>query len=189
MKTFSRFQEILIEEVKRTSFKKESESSGSFVELLFPTTSAQSINIKMGNVVENSFKKFVAETAKNLIEEEKNNINNQLDLLFFYNDFIYYFEVKNNLNIDTEKSKATSNKISEIQNYLNKKYGEKVIAKALSARYDTIKNIKNTKIKYINKTNTYGYSDFFNIFEISVSIKEWEEFFKKVGIMIIESSA
>jgi competence protein ComGF len=188
MKTFNRYQEILLSEVKKTSFKMKAESKGSFRELLFPTTSMQSICIKMGNVLENAFNIFVKENAENLKESEASIRGHQLDLYFKYEDTIYYFEVKSNINLDSEKGPATIDKVNDIKSYLKDKYGENVVAKVLVSRHATAKNLTNVNRAIFNKDSVIGYAEFFKIFGVEVSKNEWEDFFKKVGVIIIETS-
>jgi hypothetical protein len=189
MRTFKDFEALLLKEVEATSFSRATKSTGSFTELLFPMTSAQSIAIKMGNVLERALQAFIRSNAKDLTAIEKDNIKHQLDALFSSEDgTVYYFEIKANLNLDTEKSKEVAKKVAEIEAYLKSVYGEKVISRALSCRYNTAINVKNVKRAYLNETNVFGYADFFKIFGVEVSIEEWENFFKKVGATIIETA-
>lgn len=191
--TFSDFKKIIIEDVDKTILKakKTNKSTGAFSELLnFPNVSKQSISIKMGNILENSYNKFIDENeiAKSIKNVEKDNINHQIDIMFLYNNNLYYFESKINLNLDTEKSKATIYKIKKIEEYLTKKYSKyNIICKLLSSRYDTSSNVKHTKKQYIDYCDVYGYSDFFKIFGVEVTKEQWENFFNEVGELIVKT--
>ena len=189
------FKKELIAEVDNTIIncsKKLKDENGSFCELLkFPNLSKQSVSIKMGNVLEKIYNKFLNsfDGVENLKPVNKNISSHQIDLLFKKEDTIYYFESKLNLNLDTEKSKATINKVKTIESYLTKKYpNNKIVAKLLSSRFDKSENVKFIKEKYIKKSDVFGYSDFFKLFDIMIRIKEWEDLFSEIGERIVEAT-
>ena len=170
--------------------KYEKKSSGCFNELLNKdranVISEQSVNIKMGNVLEKSFKDFLIETDQVLVDERSKINHVQIDLLFLYKDIIYYFEVKNNINLDTEKSKTTLNKIKKIEDFLKKESPKKqVVSKILNSRYSGYDvEILNFIKKPLSIDDIYGYQKFFEIFDISVKQEEWESFFGQIGSYI-----
>jgi hypothetical protein len=184
---FNKFKEIIYEEVNNRiiipSF--EEKENGSFSELMFNKLSTQSVNIKMGNVLEESWKKFISLSEGVQLENKRKIEDSQIDILFWF-DNVYYFECKNNINLDTEKSIATFNKIKKIEKFL-KKDNDNVISKVLVNRYNTTANMKFYKTP-LTKEDLYGYNDVFNIFGINVLKEEWESFFKDVGNYILKGS-
>jgi len=185
MSYFEKFKEIVLEEVKNTFFNKKNktEETGSFLELL-KLPSSQSISIKIGNVLEKSYNKLIFNI--NGVENIKDGMisNHQIDLLFLYNNCIYYFEIKNNINLDTEKTRETFNKIKDVEGALLKKY-DNVVSKILVNRFPTKEKMKFFK-NPISKNDLIGYSDFFDLFNVSVSEAEWKEFFNYVGEVILK---
>lgn len=185
--TFENFKEILLKDVKDNIINSQTakKEAGSFGELLFSSFSMQSINIKMGHVLERSWKNFVSSIEDASIDKTNMIEGSQVDILFDFNGTKYYFESKNNLNIDTEKTIATKNKVFKIEEYLSKE-NSKVVAKILMNRYSSNETAKHYKTP-ITKNDIYGYSQFFDIFGIVVSKKDWEEFFLEVGTYIFDN--
>lgn len=184
MVDFNTFKEIVYEDVKKNIIKapKKKKEDGSFAELLFKSISFQSINIKIGYVIERSLKKFISCIEGVVIDSVSMILGSQVDILFDYNGTKYYFESKNNLNIDTEKTTATKNKVEKIKDFLLKE-NDNVVAKILNNRYSSNETAKFYKYP-ITKDDIYGYSQFFNIFGIEVTKEDWEDFFLEVGTYI-----
>ncbi len=83
--------------------------------------SLSSINIQFGNKIEIFWNKVISDSnAKNLIEENNliiiNKNKKQQDHFFCVEDKYFYLESKCNLNLDSEKSKASNQKIKDITN-------------------------------------------------------------------------
>ena len=119
-------EEYLMIYVKRIIMKgKKMTEPGSITYLLYGSTpSRQSMNIKLGKLGENMIKKIILETPHldlltcgvQCVDQETKK-NKDLDL--FWKDektkHIYYFEAKSNINLDSEKTPATIEKIIEIK--------------------------------------------------------------------------
>lgn len=90
---------------------------------------------------------------------------------------IIYAEQKNNINLDTEKSKSTDDKVYNISINLTKEYPDyKVSSYILAARYLSNKEkIATDKIKKYTKTNILGVNEFLWLFNI-VPIKDYNEY-------------
>lgn len=126
----------------------------------------QSQSIKLGIAMEkvifdiiNSNKEF-----KNLKEKNKKG-EKEKDLLFQKDNTIYYAELKSNLNLDTEKSSKTVDKILEIKKELDEKYPDctinvSLVGLAFFEKSEIKRTIAN---KYgMIKDNVVGIHDFFN---------------------------
>ena len=84
----------------------------------------QSQSIRFGKIFEKFIKDLIKSRGYELINEglidvyetgsKTNKGKKDLDICFIKEETIYYFESKLNLNLDSEKSKATDNKISDI---------------------------------------------------------------------------
>lgn len=102
--------------------------------------------------------------SKQLLLSEKisiNGIERQADLYFKYNNKKYYFEIKNNVNLDTEKTKEVKEKLD---------LAETDVKGILTFRFDKKENcfIKKTFYNYI-----FGYNDFFSIFNENLTKEEF----------------
>lgn len=131
---------------------KRTKETGSMAEVIF-TTSIQSFNIQLGICIEKCFKDFVH--RKNISTIEKIQIGNeerQADLYFVYNEKKYYFEIKNNINLDSEKRQDVIDKI---------KNANTDIKGVLTFRYN---KRENCHIDKLPKDIIWGYNDFFSLF-------------------------
>jgi len=170
---------------------KKKKNTGSMTEIM-GLPSSQSIAIKMGNVLEEAYNKFVDEKAQSIRKELQKQVPHQIDIAFIFGNIVYYFESKANLNLDTEKSKVTIDKVKEIEKKLKELYPSyRVVAKCLSSRYRTGKETKNVKTNIIPLESIYGYKEFFEIFEesLSIEIEQWETIWKEVGEYIINETS
>jgi hypothetical protein len=88
----------------------------------------QSQSIRFGKLFESFIKKLIKSKGYTLINEglldidkiglKGNKGKKDLDICFIKDGNIFYFESKLNLNLDSEKSKVTDDKISKITDYL-----------------------------------------------------------------------
>ena len=182
--TFARFSRLFNAEVKRMQLKEKDTETGSLIELLnFPRS--QSIMSRLGFALEKTFNRFLESTKGVKILNSKRDValyGHQLDLLFKYKKTIYYFELKSNLNLDTEKSKSVVKKIQKLKRLLQAKYPKnKIVSVALSARYDRKEEIKHIKRPINANIHLYGYADFFDIFGVCTTKGRWEAMFKRIG--------
>lgn len=156
--------------------------------------SEQSINIKIGKLGEFISKELIKSNPKlELLDCGIRKINNKqkdVDLIFKdeANKIIYYFELKGNIQLDTEKLPATINKCKEIENSLKNQYSEYTIVcrilnwsiynrKNLTAGISNIKTFeKQIKIDHME--------DFLNIINIVWKEEDYYLYFREIGIKI-----
>lgn len=133
---------------------------------------SQSQSIRFGKIFENFLKNIIKENGYTLINEElvdihkkglnRNKDKKDLDICFIKDDTIFYFESKINLNLDSEKSKVTDKKISEINEYLvneNKKMN--VNSSLITCWWE-----KEEGMSVKTNTNLLYMRDFFKLLEI-----------------------
>jgi len=159
--------------LKKEQSKKE---TGSFAELLgFP--SVQSFSIKLGNTIESCFRNYVL--SKGIVLSKGSLGGHQIDLLFEYEDTKYYFEIKNNVNLDTEKSIAVVKKITDMWKYAD-------ISACLSFRKATNEEFSRFS-KPILQPYIYGYNDFFDIFGDYLPEADFNEIIEEI-LAVFEGS-
>ena len=158
--------------------------------------SEQSISIKVGKVgeimaiaaVNNSNLKLL-ECGIQLID---NKTKKDIDLLFIdeQKKIVYYRELKGNATLDTEKLPATIEKINKITQYLQEKYPEYEINKALLAwsiweKSDLCnKGIKNLD-KYIKQNISVEHAkDLFDIVELTWNKEDYYDFWRNMGTIL-----
>ena len=182
---FNLFKNILIKNIETIKYTIPKET-GSLLELL-NLPSSQSTVIKIGNIIEKSINEFIENFngVTNLKNIHGDMINfRQIDTLFKYKKKVYYFEIKSNMNMDTEKSLQCKHKIEIVNTFLKKHYKNfDVISKFLSVRYPNAEEVKYFK-NPIEKHMIYGYADFFKLFNIKVNNKMWENMFKKIQAIL-----
>jgi len=184
------FKETIIEDINKNIIlgASKKKSTGSFGELLWGKTSVQSINIKMGNVLERSWNVFLDNITDVIKIDKGMEYGSQIDVMFSYKDTVFYFESKNNVNLDTEKTIATKEKIVRIEYLLEKDYPDKIIISKVLSNRNSRTEMVNFYKKPFTQNDFYGYSDFFDIFSIDVSKKDWETFFFEQGKRILEET-
>ena len=136
---------------------------------------SQSDCIKLGIGLEYIYKDFIINQCANLINIKpiNNKGDKEKDHLFMdiTNKTIFYAELKSNINLDTEKSKATYNKCLDIEKQLQIQYKDyKINMFLVCERYYTNKIIPhsiNNKYKPINN-NLLGINEYF----MALSIKK-----------------
>jgi len=187
---------IIDREEERLRKKK---NNGSFGEIVWRhRPSHQCHNIKLGHVVEAVWNDSVKSVDNNfkLIDDDRIDIggtSTQMDVLFVDDQSkkVYYFESKNNINLDTEKGPATAEKVEKVRNALEGKYsGYDVIAKILTGRYSTTSVIpKNLFKNNLTKDNIIGYNDFFELIgHHQTSEKEWANIWYEIGTYILDET-
>lgn len=99
-------------------------------------------------------------------------------MLFKYNNCIYYFEIKSNCNLDTEKSKAVFEKLTTMENLLKSSYPDTdIVVKVAGLRYPDTSCYTFVK-KPLNSEHIFGYKDIFNIIGEDINENEWKYLFK-----------
>lgn len=139
---------------------------------------SQSDCIKLGNALEKVLLDLILEhTNLKNIKSKNEKGKKEKDHLFSddNNKIIYYAELKANINLDTEKSKATYNKCLNIVTELNKLYPDYSIKWCLlSCRYlhnDNIDKLIKNKYNAI-KDNLYGINQYMNLLKIKLQFEE-----------------
>ncbi len=151
------------------------------ISVLLGTELNQSQNIKFGKVFEQFIKNVVNVVKGEVIDihfiDMPNGKVKDVDILFELNDVVYYFEVKCNLNLDSEKSKVTDQKIIKITNQLSKKY-DNIVSGCLTCWFDGVGVINKLE------TKVYFMRDFLKIVGLTVSEEEYYNIFKELGKII-----
>ena len=175
---FNIYKNILFNKVNEITNNTDNTSICSQLEL----PSSQSIVSQLGFKTENAINEFINTQNNTVNLKVKHSIisNHQIDVLFQYKNKIYYFECKNNMNMDTEKSLKSIEKIKNVETFLRKTYpGKKITCKFLNMwkhSADDITNLKNC----IHKKDIFGYFSFFKIFGIQVSKRDFSQLFRNV---------
>lgn len=109
-------KDLFIDTIKNYKFGKPKQKAitGSMKELICPEANYQSFCIKLGNCIELCFNNYIKSRNAIIIDKTITIDNNkrQADLYFEYNGFTYYFESKNNINLDTEKIIDVNTKVA-----------------------------------------------------------------------------
>lgn len=151
---------------------------------------SQSDCIKLGIGMEKFLVDLILTYTNDLKNIKEKNIKGikEKDHLFIdeKNKIIYYSELKSNINLDTEKSKTTSNKCLEIVKDLVEKYKNYQIKWCLlGLRYLDYNEIpKVIRGKYTNiKENLYGINQYLNMLSISISFtkEEYKKLLNKIS--------
>lgn len=150
---------------------------------------SQSICIKLGCSLE-SLLTDICNSNPNLKNIKGKNIKGkkERDIIFIDKNkkIIYYFEVKSNINLDTEKSKSTYIKILKIKDEIEEEYPDYMIKWGLiNTRYLIKEHIDNYLYqKYLPiKDNIFGINDIISIMNkeyIFKNYKEYTEFLKTI---------
>jgi len=167
-----------IDELKiKKSSNKEKIDENSMQYLIKNFKLSQSNKIKLGILLEKiinyAIKKYTTfKDIKELIH------NKEPDSLFGNDEEIIFAEFKCNLNLDTEKTKATINKCKEINSGLIEKYKKHKIKICLvNLRFLEKKDIpKKIQYKFENyKENLFGINEFLNLYKLPI-FKNYNEY-------------
>lgn len=153
----------------------------------------QSDCIKLGNGIEGSLRDAIAHLLKKklkVIDKKNTKGKQEIDHLFVDDDnkIVYYAELKTNINLDTEKCKATVEKCLKNQDDLKKEYPNYEIKMFLVAcRYFQIS--KDFPEECITKKyekiqpNLVGINEYFNALGIKFQFKNENEWKVMVNIL------
>lgn len=147
----------------------------------------QSQVIRFGKIFENFIKNLIKSKNYKLINEElidingnglnKNKGKKELDICFIKNDNIFYFESKLNLNLDSEKSKATDDKISKINDYLiNENKNFSVFSMLITCWWE-----KEEGMLIKTKTKIFFMKDFLELLDIKSTKEEYYKMMSDFG--------
>lgn len=150
----------------------------------------QSQCIRFGKIFENFIKNLIKSKGYELINEELVDVyetgsktkkgKKDLDICFIKDNIIFYFESKLNLNLDSEKSKATDDKIYSITKYLIQENNQNSIFSGLiTCWYE-----KEEGMLITTKTNLLFMKDFFEILDIKTTKEEYYNMMSDFGKMI-----
>jgi hypothetical protein len=150
----------------------------------------QSQSIRFGKIFENFIKSLIKSKGYELINEQlvdvygtgskTNKGKKDLDICFIKDDNIFYFESKLNLNLDSEKSKATDDKISEITDYLiTENKGVSVFSGLITCWWE-----KEEGMSITTKTNLLFMKDFLELLDIKCIKEEYYDMMSDFGKMI-----
>ena len=107
--------------------------------------------------------------------------NKDVDVLFEKDGIVYYLEVKNNLNLDTEKGPETIEKVRVVTECLRNNLefkGKEIVGKILSMFWDN----KNVPISgSMKKSNIMWFSEFVKLFDTNLNKEEYETMCKEMG--------
>lgn len=142
---------------------------------------SQSDKIKLGTGMEQILRDFIINYNKDLenirIEKKLKKGEKEKDHIFKdeKNKIIHYAELKSNLNLDTEKSKSTSEKCLLIEKELKEKYiGYTIKMYLVNLRYLVKKDIPKLILnKYSNiPENICGVNEYLNNLNINLNFKD-----------------
>ena len=136
-----------------------------------------SICIKIGISLEKIITEYIVSNT-NLKNINHGNVQNKIqeDNLFLdeNNKIIYYAELKSNLNLDTEKIKATNNKIIMKEKELKEMYKDyKIMCFLVNLRYLKYDEIPNKLINKFNIEYLKGLNDYLNLLNLN-KIKNYD---------------
>ena len=120
-------------------------------------------------------------TTNELISGGTGEGNKDVDVLFEKDGIVYYLEVKNNLNLDTEKGPETIEKVGVVTECLRNNLefeGKEIVGKVLSMFWDN----KNVPISgSMKKSNIMWFSEFVKLFDTNLNKEEYETMCKEMG--------
>lgn len=128
------------------------------------------------------YKTLYDENLVQLFNNDKKKIKNKgkkdIDLCFVINNTIYYFEVKTNLYLDTEKAYVSDKKMRLLSDYISDEYPNyELVVGCLTAWYEYEKEMTirpHYKIFFMN--------EFFNIIGLNnITKQEYETMLHKIG--------
>jgi hypothetical protein len=179
-------QSILINENNINTLKSTDDNSWNIKRLLGVNLS-QSQSIRFGNVFQQFIKDLVKSCGGEIIDQhfidvygvgsEKSNKGlKDIDIWFTYNGVMYYFEAKTNMDLDSEKSKATDNKVEDITNWIkNNNLNTEVVSGVISCWFTKEVGLP-VKVK-----NVLFMEDLFKILNIDIQSSDYYDLMKKFG--------
>lgn len=141
------------------------------------------MSIRGGNFFEVVLKKMVQSCTDCLLVQKRFVSGKQIDLLFINKSLqkIFYFEVKTNINTDSEKTPATATKISEVRHHLEL-LGE-------YNQYDLVygilcpTNIDERDISYNSDIRVYSLSEFLDFIGVSHTSSELQKIVESIRLL------
>jgi hypothetical protein len=152
----------------------------------------QSQSIRFGNLFQDWLKQIASMSGAIVSDvqfldifstgETSNRGKKDADIIFTISKDMYYFEVKTNLNLDSEKSKATDLKIHKITQWLSRNNPDyRVRGFALTCWFDQEEGLS------VKVHNVLYMRDFFSILGISMTRVEYYTLMRDFGRTLIQS--
>lgn len=166
---------------------------GSLLYLLYgERPSEQSLTIKFGKLGEYMCKELVKKNNNlDLLKcgiQKINNNNKDVDLIFKDNKkkIIYYFELKANIELDTEKVCATVDKCNEINVYLREQYNDYeiefgILNWSIYNRDNLTRGLSHIKTFEKENIKVNHIQDFLKIISLEWEEKDYYLFFREIG--------
>jgi len=189
------FKKILLTE-ENIDYLKDGEIESWNIKKLLGIKLSQSQSIKFGFVFQDLVKKLIISAGGVIIDKKfidiyntgnsgkKNKGLKDVDILFSMNNIIYYFEMKTNLNLDSEKSKSTDIKVADITNWVIANYPDNIVkAGVLSCWFKKEPNLE-VKVK-----NVFYMEDLFGSLNISITREEYYSVMAEYGKSILERTS
>jgi hypothetical protein len=105
-----------------------------------------------------------------------------LDLVYTIGCCVYYFELKTNLNLDSEKNKATYDKINLVTEELKKIYPDKKVYGNLLSTWFSRNDVTKS-----NKINITFMEELFELIGVKISSQEYYNLMKIFGSKLISN--
>ena len=187
MKNIKDIKSLLINEKNITALAKKENNFFNLKKLLGVDID-QSQSIRFGNLYQDWIKSLASNFGAEIIDihfmdiyktgnVKTNKGLKDIDILFRFNGKMYYFEAKTSLDLDSEKSKATYAKISDVTEYIKTEYpDDEVVSGVLSCWYE-----KEIGLPFKLKTDAFFIKDIFNILGIEASKEEYYELMREFG--------
>jgi hypothetical protein len=169
---------------------------GSISHLLYGSKpSEQSVNIKLGRLGEFISKELIKSNHNlellNCGIQKINDKKKDVDLIFKdeLNKIIYYFELKGNIELDTEKLPATIHKCKEIENSLKTRYLDYsikcgILNWSVFNRQILTAGVSNIKTFETGGIQIYHMEDFLNIINVFWNEDDYYSYFREIGTKI-----
>lgn len=179
--------QILVDEIKKFSIEVNKDvpklSRFSFKQFMELPDLEHYMSIRGGNFFEAVLKNMVQSCSDCLLIQKKFVSGKQIDLLFINKllQKIFYFEVKTNINTDSEKTPATATKISEVRRHLES-LGE-------YSQYDLVygmlcpTNIDERGISYNSDIRVYSLSEFLDFISVSHTPSELQKVVDSIRLL------
>ena len=177
----------LILNEKNISHLKEVEDNSFNIKKLLGTKLTQSQSIKFGNIFQTIIKDIVKSKGGEVLtqkfadvygvgETKLNKGHKDIDIWFLLDGKMYYFEAKTNLDLDSEKSKATDTKVEDITQWMKNNYVDyEIYSGVLSCWWDKEPGLP-VKVK-----NVVFMKEFFEIIGVDISSEEYYHIMKEFG--------
>lgn len=141
----------------------------------------QSISIRIGQAIEEAIKIYIKKEFNIRLDDEGLALdvdrwfekNTRIDILGALGSYGHGWELKCNVNLDSEKAPAVTKRIKGTREVLKGKFGERVFSGLVCLTAPTSNEIKTS----VNSEYIYGYQEFFNAFGVFFRHSEWCKLF------------